>query len=135
MDAVDRNMASQEQQACVSVEVVDNLILGYVLKKLTDVFEALMEVSRQHHPDNMQGLLEMGSVKGAALIPFWLKRVESSAPLQVSHVLIEQMNDAQTFKQDLRFQAQVVLFDALVEASLAVDIERYSQLDREAPLP
>lgn len=128
-------MASQEQQACVSVEVVDNLILGYVLKKLTDVFETLMEVSRQHHPDNMQGLLEMGSVKGAALIPFWLRRVESSTPLQVSHVLIEQMNDAQTFKQDQRFQAQVVLLDALVEASLAVDIERYSQLDREAPLP
>ncbi|QZP30210.1 hypothetical protein [Pseudomonas sp. DR48] len=127
-------MASQEQQACVSVEVVDNLILGYVLKKLTDVFEALMEVSRQHHPDNMQGLLQMGSVKGAALIPFWLKRVESSAPIQVSHVLIEQMNDAQTFKQDQRFQAQIVLFDALVEASLAMDIERYSQLDKEAPL-
>ncbi|MCS3835956.1 hypothetical protein HNR03_000536 [Pseudomonas sp. JAI111] len=128
-------MASQEQQACVSVEVVDNLILGYVMKKLTDVFEALMEVSRQHHPDNMQGLLQMGSVKGAALIPFWLKRVESSAPIQVSHVLIEQMNDAQTFKQDPRFQAQIVLFDALVEASLAMDIERYSQLDKEAPLP
>ncbi|QAY85205.1 hypothetical protein CUN61_14895 [Pseudomonas arsenicoxydans] len=128
-------MASQEQQACVSVEVVDNLILGYVLKKLTDVFEALMEVSRQHNPDNMQGLLEMGSVKGAALIPFWLKRVESSAPLQVSHVLIEQMNDAQAAKQDRRFQAQVVLFDALLEASLAMDIERYSQLDREAPHP
>jgi hypothetical protein len=128
-------MASQEQQACVSVEVVDNLILGYVLKKLTDVFEVLMEVSRQHHPDNMQGLLEMGSVKGAALIPFWLKRVESSAPIQVSHVLIEQMNDAHTFKQAPRFQAQIVLFDALVEASLAMDIERYSQLGKEAPLP
>ena len=128
-------MASQEQQACVSVEVVDNLILGYVLKKLTDVFEALMEVSRQHHPDNMQGLLEMGSVTGAALIPFWLKRVESSAPIQVSHMLIEQMNDAHTFQQGPRFQAQIVLFDALVEASLAMDIERYSQLGKEAPLP
>lgn len=128
-------MASQEQQACVSVEVVDNLILGYVLKKLTDVFEALMEVSRQHHPDNMQGLLEMGSVTGAALIPFWLKRVESSAPIQVSHMLIEQMNDAHTFQQAPRFQAQIVLFDALVEASLAMDIERYSQLGKEAPLP
>jgi hypothetical protein len=49
-------------------------------------------------------------------------------------VLIEQMNDAQTFKQDPRFQAQIVLFDALVEASLAMDIERYSQLNKEAPL-
>jgi hypothetical protein len=134
MDAVDRNMASQEQQACVSVEVVDHLILGYVLRKLTDVFEALMEVSRKHHPDNMQGLLEMASIKGAAHIPFWLKRVESSTSIQVSHVLIEQMNDVQTLKQAPRFQAQIVLFDALVEASLAMDIERYSQLDKEAPL-
>jgi hypothetical protein len=53
--------------------------------------------------------------------------VKHSTPSQVTRVMMEQMNDAQQRQQDLRIEAQVVLMEVLVEASLAVDATSYSE--------
>ncbi|WP_259698508.1 hypothetical protein [Pseudomonas brassicacearum] len=127
MDVSDGKMTSQGKQVSGNVEAFDDLILGYVLKKLTEVFEELMAVSKNNHPDNLQGVVEMGRVKAAKNIPGWLQRVKHSTPSQVTRVMIEQMNDAQQRQQDLRVEAQVVLLELLVEASLAFDATRYSE--------
>jgi hypothetical protein len=127
MDVSDGKMTSQGKQVSGNVEAFDDLILGYVLKKLTEVFEELMAVSKDNHPDNLQGVVAMGKVKVAKNIPGWLQRVKHSTPSQVTRVMMEQMNDAQQRQQDLRIEAQVVLMEVLVEASLAVDATSYSE--------
>lgn len=109
------------------VKAFDDLILGYTLKKLTGVFEELLAVSRQHYPDNMAGVLGMAQVKAAKSIPGWLKRVKCSSPFEVTHVLIEQMNQSRKFQHGLRIEAQAVLLEALVEAELAMDEASYSE--------
>ncbi|SDU56241.1 hypothetical protein [Pseudomonas mandelii] len=120
-------MTSQGERVSAIVEAFDDIILGYVLKKLTEVFEALMAASKKNHPDNMTGLVEMGRVKAAKKIPAWLNRVKHSMPSQVTRVLLEQMSDSQKSKHDLRFEAQAVLFEVLVEESLAMDAASYAE--------
>lgn len=120
-------MTSQGKQVSGNVEAFDDLILGYVLKKLTEVFAELMSVSKDNRPDNLQGVIEMGRVKAAKNIPGWLQRVKHSTPSQVTRVMLEQMNHAQQRKQDLRIEAQAVLMEVLVEASLAIDAASYSE--------
>ncbi|AWM95129.1 hypothetical protein DJ564_10980 [Pseudomonas sp. 31-12] len=121
-------MISQEERVSAMVEAFDDLILGYALKKLTSVFEELMAASKKNHPDNLKGLVEMGRVKATKKIPGWLKRVKHSMPRQVTGVLMKQISDSQMFKHDLRLEAQVVLFEVLVEASLAMDAASYAEL-------
>ncbi|RON11222.1 hypothetical protein BK660_29775, partial [Pseudomonas brassicacearum] len=99
-------MTSQGKQLSGNVEAFDDLILGYGLKKLTEVFEELMAVSKNNHRDNLQGVVEMGRVKAAKNIPGWLQRLKHSTASQVTRVTIEQMNDAQQRQQDLRVEAQ-----------------------------
>ena len=42
-------------------------------------------------------------------------------------MLLEQMSDSQKSKHDLRFEAQAVLFEVLVEESLAMDAASYAE--------
>jgi hypothetical protein len=120
-------MTSQGKPVSGIVENFDELILGYTLKKLTEIFEGLMAVSRENYPDNMAGILGMGQIKGAKKISLWLNRVGYSTPFHVTRVLIEQMNESRKLKKDLRLEAQGVLLGALVEAALAMDEASYSQ--------
>jgi hypothetical protein len=120
-------MTSQETQVSGIVEAFDDFILAYVLKKLTDVLEELMTVSKRNYPDNMSGVLEMGRVKAAAKIPIWLKRVKYSDPCKVTRLMKEQMDDAHKCNQNLRFEAQVVLLEVLVEGALAMNVACYSE--------
>jgi hypothetical protein len=126
MDLSDGEMTSQGKQVSGNVEAFDDLILGYVLKKLTEVFEELMAVSKDNHPDNLKGVVEMGRVEAAKNISGWLKRVKHGVPSQVTRVMMEQMNDAQQRQQYLRIEAHVVLLEVMVEASLALDATSYS---------
>ncbi|MGL6246364.1 hypothetical protein [Pseudomonas sp.] len=126
-------MTSQEERVCGMVEAFDDFILGYVLKKLTEVFEELLAASRKNHPDNMKGLVGMCRVKATKKIPGWLKRVKYSTPNQVTGVLLKQMNESKTFKHDLRFEAQAVLFEVLVEESLAMDAASYARWMNKSP--
>ncbi|MGY2184985.1 hypothetical protein D3C81_195560 [compost metagenome] len=128
-------MTSQGKRVAGIVETFDDLVLGYTLKKLTEVFEQLMAVSRCNHPDNMAGILGMGQVKAARKIPVWLKRVGCNTPFHVTHVLIRQMNDSRNFKQDQRLEAQGVLLEALVEAALAMDEASYTQATNKVSGP
>ena len=48
-------MTSQGKRVSGVVEAFDDLILGYVLKKLTEVFEELMAASKKNRPDSMTG--------------------------------------------------------------------------------
>ncbi|MHC8325968.1 hypothetical protein [Pseudomonas sp. LB1P83] len=126
-------MTSQGERVSGIVEAFDDFILGYVLKKLTEVFEELMAASKRNHPDNMSGLVEMGRVKAAKKIPDWLKRVKCSMPSQVTRVLMDQMNNSQKSGHDLRFEAQAVLFEVLVEESLAMDTASYAEWMNKSP--
>jgi hypothetical protein len=54
-------------------------------------------------------------------------------PSQVTRVLMAQMNDSQKSKHDLRFEAQVVLFEVLVEESLAMDAASYTAWINKSP--
>jgi len=128
-------MTSQGKRVAGIVETFDDLVLGYTLKKLTEVFEQLMAVSKRNHPDNMAGILGMGQVKAAKKIPVWLKRVECNPPLHVTHVLIRQMNDSRNLKHDQRLEAQGVLLEALVEATLALDEAGYFQATNKVSGP
>ena len=118
-------MTSQGKRVSGDEEAFDDLVLRYVLKKLTEVFEELMEASRKNHPDNMAGLVELGQVKSAKKISGWLGRVKRSTPCQVTCALTEQMNDSRKLNNDLRLEAQVVLMEVLVEESLAMDAASY----------
>ncbi|MHC8285293.1 hypothetical protein ACYZUD_00290 [Pseudomonas sp. XS1P51] len=120
-------MTSQGRRVSGVGEAFDDLVLRYVLKKLTEVFEELLEVSKRNYPDNMAGMLELGQVKAAKKISGWLGRVRYSTPYQVTRALTDQMNDSQKLKNDLRFEAQAVLLEVLVEASLAMDAASYSE--------
>jgi hypothetical protein len=133
MQVLDGEMTSKGERVSAIVEAFDDFILGYVMKKLTEVFEELMAASKKNHPDNMKGLVEMGRVKAAKKIPGWLKRVKCSMPSQVTRLLMEQMNDSQKSRHDLRFEAQTVLFEVLVEESLAMDAASYADWMNKSP--
>ena len=108
------------------LDAFDDLMLGYALKKLTDVFEEIVEVSKNTASDKATCLLDIRQSKTAKKIPVWLGRLRGNTPYQVTHVLIDQMHASRKLKRNLRFAAQVALLEALVEDGLAMHIASYS---------
>jgi hypothetical protein len=108
------------------LDAFDDLMLGYVLKKLTDVFEEIVAVSKNTISDNTTGVEGVRQGKTAKKLPVWLRRLKISTPFQVTHVLLDQMHAARKLKRGLRFEAQAALLEALVEAELAMDVANYS---------
>ncbi|WP_339524461.1 hypothetical protein [Pseudomonas sp. EL_65y_Pfl2_R96] len=104
----------------------DDLMLGYILKKLTDVFEEIVAVSKNTFPDTATGVADVRQRKIEKELPVWLQRLKISPPYQVTHVLLDQMHAARKLKRGLRFEAQAALLEALVEADLAMDVANYS---------
>lgn len=108
------------------MDAFDDLMLGYALKKLTDVFEEIVEVSKNTASDKATCLLDIRQSKTAKKIPVWLGRLRGNTPYQVTHVLIDQMHASRKLKRNQRFAAQVALLEALVEDGLAMHIASYS---------
>ncbi|WP_224789664.1 hypothetical protein [Pseudomonas fluorescens] len=108
------------------LDAFDDLMLGYALKKLTGVFEEIVEVSKNTASDKATGVLDIRPSKTAKKIPVWLGRLRGNTPYQVTHVLIDQMHASRKLNLDLRFAAQAALLDALVEDGLAMHIASYS---------
>ncbi|PYY72563.1 hypothetical protein CRX42_00385 [Pseudomonas jessenii] len=108
------------------MDAFDDLMLGYALKKLTGVFEEIVEVSKNTASDKAAGVLDIRPSKTAKKIPVWLGRLRVNTPYQVTHVLIDQMHASRKLNLDLRFAAQVALLEALVEDGLAMHIASYS---------
>ncbi|MGA3796593.1 hypothetical protein ACPCYX_02260 [Pseudomonas fluorescens] len=108
------------------LDAFDDLMLGYALKKLTGVFEEIVEVSKNTASDKATGMLDIRPSKTAKKIPVWLGRLRVNTPYQVTHVLIDQMHASRKLNLDLRFAAQAALLDALVEDGLAMHIASYS---------
>ncbi|MNQ98888.1 hypothetical protein D3C85_1146020 [compost metagenome] len=108
------------------MDAFDDLMLGYALKKLTGVFEEIVEVSKNTASDKATGVLDIRPSKTAKKIPVWLGRLRVNTPYQVTHVLIDQMHASRKLNRDLRFAAQAALLDALVEDGLAMHIASYS---------
>ncbi|WP_241511206.1 hypothetical protein [Pseudomonas jessenii] len=108
------------------LDAFDDLMLGYALKKLTGVFEEIVEVSKNTASDKAAGVLDIRPSKTAKKIPVWLGRLRVNTPYQVTHVLIDQMHASRKLNLDLRFAAQVALLEALVEDGLAMHIASYS---------
>lgn len=108
------------------MDAFDDLMLGYALKKLTGVFEEIVEVSKSTASDKATGVLDIRPSKTAKKIPVWLGRLRVNTPYQVTHILIDQMHASRKLNLDLRFAAQVALLDALVEDGLAMHIASYS---------
>ena len=104
----------------------NDLMLGYVLKKLTDAFEEIVAVSKNTFSDKATGVEDVRQRKTAKKLPVWLQRLKISTPYQVTHVLLDQMHAARKLKRGLRFEAQAALLEALVEAELAMDVGNYS---------
>ncbi|MHC8372854.1 hypothetical protein ACYZT2_19275 [Pseudomonas sp. MDT1-85] len=104
----------------------DDLMLGYILKKLTDVFGEIVAVSENTFSDKAAGVADARQRKIEKKLPVWLQRLKISTPYQVTHVLLDQMHAARTLKRGLRFEAQAALLEALAEAGLAMDVESYS---------
>lgn len=104
----------------------NDLMLGYVLKKLTDVFEEIVAVSKNTFSDKATGVEDVRQRKTAKKLPVWLQRLKNSTPYQVTHVLLDQMHATRKLKRGLRFEAQAALLEALVEEGLAMDVANYS---------
>ncbi|MDR3560383.1 MAG: hypothetical protein P4N59_02920 [Negativicutes bacterium] len=115
--------------------ILDELMLGYVLKKLTGVFEDFVRASQHAAPGNPTGTPALGSQqrKTTVKVPAWLGRLKANKPYDVSRVLFEQMRMTKQFDQYVRFEAQMGLLEALVEEGLAMDVASYSAACRQAP--
>jgi hypothetical protein len=108
------------------LDAFDDLLLGYALKKLTDVFEGILQVSKNTSTDKATGVLDIRQSKYAHKLSVLLGRLRVNTPYQVTHVLIDQMHAARKLNHDLRFAAQVALLEALVEDGLAMHVSSYS---------
>lgn len=108
------------------MEAFDDLLLGYALKKLTDAFEEIVEVSKCSSSDKATGVLDIRQTKTAKKLPVWLGRLRVNTPYQVTHVLIDQMHAARKLNRNQRFVAQAALLEALVEDGLAMHVASYS---------
>ncbi|MCW8277167.1 hypothetical protein IMF27_17075 [Pseudomonas sp. PCH199] len=108
------------------MDAFDDLMLGYALKKLTDVFEEVLEVSNSSSSDKTTGVMDLRQTKTTQKLPVWLGRLRANTPYQVTHVLIDQMHAARKLNRDERFAAQAALLEALVEEGLAMHVASYS---------
>lgn len=108
------------------MDAFDDLILGYALKKLTTVFEEIMLDSDNTSADEASGLIDGRQGKAAKKVSTWIACLKANTPYQVTHVLIDQMHAARKHNQTARFEAQISLLDALVEAELAMHVASYS---------
>ena len=108
------------------MDAFDDLMLGYALKKLTDVFEEIEEVSKNTASGKATYVPGIRQSKAAKKIPVWLRRLRGNTPYQVTHALIDQMHASRKLDRDLRFAAQAALLEALIEDGLAMHIASYS---------
>ncbi len=108
------------------MDAFDDLMLGYALKKLTDVFEEIEEVSKNTASGKATYVPGIRQSKAAKKIPVWLRRLRGNTPYQVTHALIDQMHASRKLNLDLRFAAQAALLEALIEDGLAMHIASYS---------
>ena len=108
------------------LDAFDDLMLGYALKKLTDVFEEIEEVSKNTASGKATYVPGIRQSKAAKKIPVWLRRLRGNTPYQVTHALIDQMHASRKLDRDLRFAAQAALLEALIEDGLAMHIASYS---------
>ncbi|RKS28665.1 hypothetical protein BJ917_1563 [Pseudomonas sp. WPR_5_2] len=108
------------------MDVFDDLMLGYALKKLTCVFEKVVMVADSIAAVESSGLIGDRQGKDAKRLSVWLGCLKANAPYQVTHILIDQMHAARKLNQASRLEAQIALLDALVEAGVAMHIASYS---------
>ena len=108
------------------MDAFDDLMLGYALKKLTEVFEEIEEVSKNTASGKATYVPGIRQSKAAKKIPVWLRRLRGNTPYQVTHALIDQMHASRKLNLDLRFAAQAALLEALIEDGLAMHIASYS---------
>jgi len=108
------------------LDAFDDLLLGYALKKLTDMFEEILQVSKNTSMDKATGMLDISQSKYAHRLPVLLGRLRVNTPYQVTHVLIGQIHAARKLYHDQHFAAQVALLEALVEGGLAMHVASYS---------
>lgn len=97
------------------MSVLDDLIRGYALKKLTGLFEGFAEPAQgAQYRRNTQA---MGR---------WLEHLYGSSPQQITHTLFKQMQTARRRGDTRRFNAQTVLLTLLVDSNRAQDLVAYS---------
>ncbi|WP_448107008.1 hypothetical protein [Pseudomonas azerbaijanoccidentalis] len=108
------------------MDAFDDLILGYALKKLTDVFEEILDVSIDTSMDKGTGAKTFRQGKASKKLSAWLKCLRANSAYQVTHVLIDQMHAVRKLNNTPRFEAQVALLDALVEDGLAMHVASYT---------
>lgn len=109
------------------MSALNNMMLGHVLKKLTDIFEVMLMTSKST-TRQAATLSQTQQRKTSAKMPNWLRCLRSNAPSQVTHVLFQQMHQAQKAGREVRFDAQSGLLELLVEEGIAMDIASYSAL-------
>lgn len=108
------------------LDAFEKLMLDYVLRKLTDVFEEIILISREPSSQMISGITGNGQYKASRRMPVWLGRLRRTDPYQVTDRLIDQMHVTRKQNRDLRFEAQNALLDALVEDGVALHIASYS---------
>ncbi|MDE1167869.1 MAG: hypothetical protein PW845_21445 [Pseudomonas sp.] len=104
---------------------LNNLMLGHVLRKLTDVFEVMLITSKSTAPQ-AAAIAQAQQRKTSAKMPYWLRCLRSNTPLQVTHVLFQHMHQMQKIDRQGRFEAQSALLELLVEEGLAISVVEYS---------
>ena len=108
------------------LDAFDKLMLDYALRKLTDVFEEIILISKEPSSRTTSAITGIGQYKASRRLPVWLSRLRRSDPYLVTDRLIDQMHVTRKQYRDLRFEAQNALLDALVEDGLALHIASYS---------
>jgi hypothetical protein len=66
----------------------DGLMLDYILKKLVNVFEGIVAVSKKYFSDNATGVADVRPRKNAKKLPVWLQRQKINTSYQTTHLKI-----------------------------------------------
>jgi hypothetical protein len=112
------------------MKAYDDLMRVYALKKLTRMFEGFVLHTRQQSPDPAS--TEVQRAQNTQQIGTWLGRLRGSSRYQVTETLFRQMQHARRRGNAVRFNAQSLLLELLVEGNLAVDLVSYSTRDADS---
>lgn len=93
---------------------------AYVLQRLATLFEGFID------PRATRSVPEFQRLQNTRTISHWLDQLRRSSKLDITKTLLRQMKSSQHRGQELRFNAQTVLLELLVESNLALDLTTYS---------
>ncbi|MCJ7959735.1 MAG: hypothetical protein MUW57_25075 [Pseudomonas sp.] len=97
------------------MNLLDDVIRSYALRKLTGMFERFGEpVGGAQYRRNTQAISR------------WLEQLQGSSPQQITHALFKQMKEARRRGDVRRLNAQTVLLELMVDSNRALDLVTYS---------